>query len=106
MSAPATTMELDVSATLAGVRALREELSLLAKDTTLASATIPGKAWTLSDLERLWQAPGANAKARRKWVLRRVDEFAIPSDGSARDPRYLPAVVLKRMELRMGGKVR
>ena len=57
---------------------------------------VMGELWTLEDLERLWKAKGKNEKARRKWVIRRVHDWGIPMHG--KDPRFLPAVVLRETE--------
>jgi hypothetical protein len=57
---------------------------------------------TLTDLERRWKPPGATPGARRKWVLRRVKAWGIPHEAVVRNPRFLPAEVLRAEEKQMG----
>lgn len=62
--------------------------------------------WTLEDLEIRWKAVGKTPKNRRKWVLRRVKAWCIPSDGARYNPRFLPAEVLRAEQREMGGRRR
>lgn len=59
---------------------------------------------TLEDLEKRWKPPGKTPEAKRKWVLRRVKAWRIPHEAVSRNPRFLPAEVL-RCEARQLGRV-
>jgi len=60
--------------------------------------------WTLEDLEARWKPVGKTDKARRKWGWRRIHAWGIPHEDVARNPRFLPAKVLRAEERHLGGR--
>jgi hypothetical protein len=65
-----------------------------------------GELWTLEDLERRWKPVGPTPGARRKWVMRRVKAWGVPHEPVRRDPRFLPAEVLRAEQKQMGRAAR
>lgn len=65
-----------------------------------------GELWTLEDLARLWKPVGKDEMARRAWLWRRIHAWQIPNCGDRRDPRFLPAEVMRAVERNVGRRAR
>lgn len=60
---------------------------------------------TYDDLESRWKPPGANPKARRKWIIRRCKQWRlIPLPGGRGDSTRFRLVDLLRIEERAAAR--
>jgi hypothetical protein len=64
------------------------------------------KLLSYADLEARWQPPSATPKARRKWIIRRCQDWGIRALSGTRgkDARFRPVDVLKGEARAVGEK--